>query len=54
MKLWKTKKPISCVSGKTGALKNEDKHETNGAMQMAPMLSGKFIYFILIFKNCII
>lgn len=44
MKLWKTKKPISCVSGKSGALKNEDKHETNGAnIQMGPMLSGKIL-----------
>ncbi|XP_046803409.1 glutamate receptor-interacting protein 2 isoform X2 [Lucilia cuprina] len=40
MKLWKTKKPISCVSGKSGALKNEDKLDTNGAnIQMGPMLS---------------
>nr|XP_013099613.1 unnamed protein product [Stomoxys calcitrans] len=40
MKLWKTKKPISCVSGRSGALKNDEKHDsTNGAMQLAPMLS---------------
>uniref|UniRef100_A0A1I8MLA0 PDZ domain-containing protein n=1 Tax=Musca domestica TaxID=7370 RepID=A0A1I8MLA0_MUSDO len=41
MKLWKTKKPISCVSGRSGPLKNDDKHDAvgNGAMQLAPMLS---------------
>ncbi|XP_075158861.1 glutamate receptor interacting protein isoform X2 [Haematobia irritans] len=42
MKLWKTKKPISCVSGRSGALKNEDKHDSsNGAMPLAPMLSER-------------
>ena len=47
MKLWKTKKPISCVSGKSGTLKNEDKLDSNGgtSIQMAPMLSGKFFVF---------
>lgn len=41
MKLWKTKKPISCMASKSAALQNDDTNNSNG-IQMAPMLSGEF------------
>lgn len=45
MKLWKAKKPISCVPGKSAALKNEDKLDggnNSGGIPLTPIVSGEF------------
>ncbi|XP_053948766.1 glutamate receptor-interacting protein 2 isoform X2 [Anastrepha ludens] len=42
MKLWKAKKPISCVPGKSAALKNEDKVDNGnnaGGIPLTPIVS---------------
>ncbi|XP_004525107.1 glutamate receptor-interacting protein 1 [Ceratitis capitata] len=42
MKLWKAKKPISCVPGKSAALKNEDKLDggnNGGGIPLTPIVS---------------
>lgn len=44
MKLWKAKKPISCVPGKSAALKNEDKLDggsNSGGIPLTPLVSGE-------------
>lgn len=42
MKLWKAKKPISCVPGKSSLSKNEDKVDSIGLQPTNSAVSGMY------------